>query len=105
MNFLRKIFKKKEQSTHYIYKGSLEYALSLNLKHTVSLGILSSEFFDNGKDNYEILSISYDTGRGHGLVSVVLQRGLKVERIDMTTQEAIENGFINPYGLNKYCTL
>ncbi len=99
INFIKNIFNGKKEKL-------LTKNVNENLNHTIHLGITPSSEFGNGKDHYQILSINYSVLQGEmGLVTVVLNQGLRVRTIKVTTQDAVNTGFINPYGLNKYCTL
>jgi hypothetical protein len=98
MNWIKRLFRKKEHT-----KQCDIHVVNSSLKHTMTLGVTPSSYFENNKPNYQILNINYSVGDGEGeLVMVTLQVGLKVDVIKITTQEAISLGFINPYGLNKY---
>ncbi len=99
MNWIKKLFSKKAET-----KQCDIHVVSSSLKHTMTLGITPSSYFENNKPNYQVLNINYNVGDGEGdLVRVTLQVGLKVDVIKITCQEAISLGFINPYGLNNYC--
>lgn len=80
------------------------HVVSSSLKHTMTLGVTPSSYFENRKPNYQILNIKYSVGDGQGeLVRVTLQVGTKVDVIKISGQEAVDLGFINPYGLKDYC--
>tara|TARA_R110002074_G_scaffold369913_1_gene544707 strand:+ start:235 stop:537 length:303 start_codon:yes stop_codon:yes gene_type:complete len=99
MNWIKRLFTKKEttkQCDIHVVGSSL-------LKHTMTLGVTPLHWFDNEKPNYQVLSINFNTGGNHNLVRVCLQVGLKVNSIEISSQEAISLGFINPYGLKDYC--
>lgn len=77
--------------------------VSSSLKHTMTLGVTPTTMFENSKPNYQILNIKYNVSDGKGLVRVTLEVGTKVDVIEISTQEAVNLGFINPYGLKDYC--
>ena len=99
MNWIKRLFTKKEQAEQCDI-----HVVSSSLKHTMTLGVTPSSYFENNKPNYQVLNINYSVGDGEGeLVRVTLQVGTKVDVIKITGREAISSGFINPYGLNNYC--
>ena len=99
MNWIKRLFSKKETT-----KQCDIHIVSSSLKHTMTLGVTPSSYFENSKPNYQILNINYSVGDGQGeLVRVTLQVGTKVDVIKISGQEAVDLGFINPYGLKDYC--
>ena len=102
MNWIKKLFSKKETTKQYDI-----HVVGSNLKHTMTLGLMLPVFIKDGtKPNYQILNINYNCSDGRGdLVRVTLEAGTKVDVIEISTQEAVDLGFINPYGLKDYCRL
>jgi hypothetical protein len=99
MNCIKRLFSKKETT-----KQCDIHVVRSSLKRTMTLGVTPSSYFENKKPNYEILNINYSVGDGKGeLVNVTLQIGTKVNVIKISGEEAVDLGFINPYGLKKYC--
>jgi len=100
MNWIKQLFSKKETT-----KQCDIHFVSSSLKHTMTLGLMLPVFIKDGtKPNYQILNINYNCSDGRGdLVRVTLEVGTKVDFIEISTQEAVDLGFINPYGLKDYC--
>lgn len=95
MNLIKLLFSKKETT-----KQCDIHVVSSSLRHTMTLGVTPSSYFENNKPNYQILNINYNCSEGKGdLVRVTLEVGTKVEVIKISTQEVVNLGFINPYGL------
>ena len=99
MNWIKRLFSKKETT-----KQCDIHVVSSSLNHTMTLGVTPSSYFENNKPNYQVLNINYNVSDGKGdYVSVTLQVGCKVDVIQISCQEAVHLGFINPYGLKDYC--
>ena len=100
MNWIKRLFSKKVET-----KQCDIHVVSRSLKHTMTLGLMLPVFIKDGtKPNYQILNINYNCSDGRGdLVRVTLEVGTKVDVIEISTQEAVDLGFINPYGLKDYC--
>lgn len=99
MNLIKRLFSKNKptkQCDIHVVGSSL-------LKHTMTLGVTPTTLFDNDKPNYQVLNINFNTGGNYDLVRVTLQKGLKVKVIEICHTEAVDLGFINPYGLKDYC--
>ena len=70
----------------------------------ITLGVTPSNEFQSAKGKCQILSINYSSlDCNGGFISVLLQVGSNAQIIKISEQEAIELGFINPYGLIEYC--
>tara|TARA_R110000796_G_scaffold78331_5_gene174740 strand:- start:4709 stop:5020 length:312 start_codon:yes stop_codon:yes gene_type:complete len=100
MIWIKRLFSKKETTEQCDI-----HVVSSSLKHTMTLGLMLPIFIKDGnKPNYQILNINYNCSDGRGdLVRVTLGVGTKVDVIEISTQEAVDLGFINPYGLKDYC--
>lgn len=73
------------------------------MKFTATLGVTPSSYFENDVPNFQILSVRYKALDGEGdLVYVTVQKGVVVNTIMLTTQEAVKLGFINPEGLDEF---
>tara|TARA_R110000772_G_scaffold80500_1_gene171712 strand:+ start:52 stop:360 length:309 start_codon:yes stop_codon:yes gene_type:complete len=99
MKWINRLFSKKEITKQCDICG----VGSSLLKHTMTLGVTPLHWFDNDKPNYQVLNINFNVGGNHNLVRVTLQVSQKVESIEISSQEAVNLGFINPYGLKNYC--
>ncbi len=100
MNWIKQLFSKKETT-----KQCDIHFVSSSLKHTMTLGLMLPVFIKDGtKPNYQILNINYNCSDDRGdLVRVTLEVGTKVDVIEISTQEAVYLGFMNPYGLKDCC--
>ena len=99
MNWIKQIFSKKKTTEQCDI-----HLVSSSLKHTMTLGVTPVTMFENRKPNYQVLNINYNVSDGKGdYVRVTLEVGGKVDVIQISTQEAVHLGFINPYGLKDYC--
>jgi len=99
MNWIKQLFIKKETA-----KQCDIHAVSSSLKHTMTLGVTPYTMFENNKPNYQVLNINYNVSDGRGdLVRVTLEGGGRVYVIKISGEEAVDLGFINPYGLKDYC--
>ncbi len=99
MNWIKRLFSKNKPT-----KQCDIHVVSGSLKHTMTLGVTPVTMFENRKPNYQILNINYNVSDGEGdYVRVTLEVGGKVDVIQISTQEAVHLGFINPYGLKDYC--
>ena len=67
---------------------------------TISLGIIPSSLMKPNNLNCQISSIRHSLD---GIVKIVLQCGMYSQTLEITEQEAVRIGFINPEGLRKYC--
>lgn len=60
-------------------------------------------FKEDTKPTHNINTILIDNF-GH-MVTIIIQKGLKVETVEMTMENAEKIGFINPSALKEYCKL
>lgn len=99
MNLIKRFFSKNKTTKQYNTDND-----NSKLNHTITLGVTPSSFFHNNKPNFQMLNINYTSLDGDGdLVKITLEGGGDRYTVKISTQEAVDLGFINPYGLKSYC--